>query len=162
MVSHKYNWGYRVKSSEKHMSANFKMITKLLLDSIGVIERSTFFASDVNWSIREALKGTHPLKIEPPPSFLGYNRTLAKVKAPTEDILHISGNKNSKPAIPFFCMCERKTSLTKSTDENIIRIYPSSYSLVYHCMHILNCFQQTRFIFRRTLIQISNTKLKQI
>lgn len=45
---------------------------------------STRFASGVIRSIMDELKGTQPLKTAPPPKVFGYNRTLAKVKAPAK------------------------------------------------------------------------------
>ena len=50
---------------------------------------------------------------------------------------------------------KRQTSLTESTHKDIIRICASSYFLIYHCMHILNCFKHTTFIVSRILIHVS-------
>lgn len=44
--------------------------------------KCTLFASGDICCIIDELKGSHPLNTAPPPSVLGYSRTLANVKAP--------------------------------------------------------------------------------
>lgn len=118
--------------------------------------KGTLFASGGNCSVLDALKGTHPLNTAPPPRVLGYKRTLANVNAPGKTFkIHML-----QTAMPTKCSNhrerERETSLTKSTHKYIIRIGASSYLLVDHLMHVLNCFKQAPFIFWRILECIIN------
>jgi hypothetical protein len=48
----------------------------------GMTVSHTFLASAETLSITDEPKGTQPLNTAPPPSFFGYSKTLAKVKAP--------------------------------------------------------------------------------
>jgi hypothetical protein len=132
--------------------------------------KRTLFASGVICCIIDELKGSHPLNTAPPPSVLGYSRTLANVKAPGKKkknwICKLPQVKKTNHASASISMCacacafataerKRQTSLTESTHEHIIRICASSYLLIYHLMDVLNCFKETTFIFWRILKHVT-------
>ena len=95
-VSYAYRWHVKKILKKKLYGPEKNKVCKLSLklDAIVLLKKSTLFAFGEICSTIDELKGTHPLKTAPPPRVFGYNRTLAKVKAPAKELLIFANYQN--------------------------------------------------------------------
>jgi len=121
---------------------------------------STRLASGVTCSVTDELNGIQPLKTAPPPKVLGYNRTLANVKAPAKHCHHLSAGCSYIHFSIKDTGSKRQTSLTEPTDKYIVEVCASSYFLVYCSMNILNGFKQTTLVIWRILKKYKQNALQ--